>query len=45
MKVNLHCAFMEVESPSNFFVRQAMTNQTYDFSLTQRRYVIGTYLL
>jgi len=45
MKVNLHGAFLEVDSPSNFFVRQAMTNQTYDFPLTQRQCVIGRHLL
>jgi hypothetical protein len=37
MKMNLDGAFLKVELPTNFFVREAMGNQIYDFPLALRQ--------
>jgi hypothetical protein len=39
MKMNLDGAFLEVELPTNFLVREAKGNQIDDFPLTWRQYL------
>ena len=45
MKMNLDGAFLKVELPTNFLVREATGNQIYDFSLACRLYVTPMFSL